>query len=110
MVAEADCPAVTVPGVVVVGALTAKSFTLKPRLAKLRVSVPAVPVIVSVYELGGVLAVVAMVSVEVAPLADGVTEAGLNAQDAPAGRPEQASATAVLKPFSEFTVTVAVAL
>ena len=47
-----------------------------------------------------------MVRVLVAGLEFGVTEAGLNVQLAPDGRPEQASVIALLNPFNGLTVTV----
>jgi hypothetical protein len=43
-------------------------------------------------------------------LAGGVTEAGEKEQEAPAGRPVQERATALLKPFCEATVQVLVPL
>ncbi len=49
-----------------------------------------------------------MVRVEVAPPTLGVTEAGLKLQAAPVGSPEQARATALLKPLTEVSVMVEV--
>ena len=50
-----------------------------------------------------------MVSTEVTAPVPGVTEGGRNAQVAPAGRPVQAKATALVNPFDGVTVTVEVA-
>ena len=65
---------------------------------------PEVPVMVTVEVPPGVATVVEMVRVEVAGAAPGVTEAGLNEQLVPAGKPaEHDSETAALKPFSALT-------
>jgi hypothetical protein len=70
-----------------------------------------VPVMVSVYVPDGVLGVVATVNVEPAePPEGGVTEAGSKVQLAFAGQPVTESPTKLLKPFSDVTVTVEVAV
>ena len=54
------------------------------------------------------VAVALMVTVVVAAVVpEGVTVAGLNAQETPAGRPEQAKLTAELNPFDGVMLTVA---
>jgi hypothetical protein len=69
-----------------------------------------IPVIATLYVPGGVDGAVAIVSVDVAePFSTGVIEVGLKEQEAPVGNPEQVSATAEVKPFSELIVIVDVA-
>jgi hypothetical protein len=70
---------------------------------------PELPVMVTVDVASGVPAVVVMVSTEVTAPVPGVTEGGTNAQVAPAGRPVQASVTALVNPFDGVTLTVEVA-
>ncbi len=59
--------------------------------------------------LARLLGVVVMVSVEVAPCDEGVTEAGLKPHVAPTGRPEQVSTTALLNPDAVLMVTTTLA-
>ena len=73
----------------------------------LRTRGPLVPRIVSVYFPGGVVALVATLSV-VDP--DVVTEAGLNVAVAPDGRPVTLNATVPVNPFTGVTVAVYVVL
>ena len=55
------------------------------------------------------LAEVLIVRADVAPLAAGVTEAGLKVHADPLGKPEQLSVTGLANPLSDVRVTVAVA-
>ena len=71
------------------------------------VSVPEVPVMVSVGVLTGVDAAVVMVSVEVPD--PPVIVGGLNVPVAPLGNPAIDRAVLPMKPFTEFTFTVYVA-
>lgn len=71
------------------------------------VSVPLVPVNVSVYVPAGVVADVVTVSVEVP---DPVTEEGLNVPVAPVGKPLTLNATTPLKPFAAAAAAVYIVL
>ena len=62
-----------------------------------------------VYAPVGVLALVLIVSTDVAPSTVGVTDAGSKEQAAPVGSPKQPSETGLAKPLSAANSTVAVA-
>ena len=71
---------------------------------------PLVPEIVKGYVPAAVVVTVTVAVDDVEPLAGGVTGLVEKAHDAPAGRPEQASVTALAKPLVELTVQVLVPL
>jgi hypothetical protein len=103
----ADAPALTVAGVSAEGVMVnpAEAAAVTVRLTVVEcVTAPEVPVIVKLEIAIGVAAVVAIVSVDV-PV---VSEAGLNAQVAPAGKPVQVRATVPVNPFVGDTFMVEV--
>jgi len=107
MVAVAEAPAATAAGVAAPGTSVKSGVgaALTARLTELAwVNDPEVPVTVKFDVAIGVEVRVVMVRVDV-PV---VTEAGLNEQVAPAGRPLHVSATVPLKPLVGVTVTVEV--
>ena len=101
----ADAPALTVAGVSAEGVMVnpAEAAAVTVRLTVVEcVTAPEVPVTVMLEVAIGVAEVVAIVSVDV-PV---VSEAGLNAQVAPAGRPLQLSVTVPVNPLVGETLVV----